>query len=95
MRQISIAAVLVLATAVPAHAVDFLGVELCSERVDTGVILPAESPLSLESVEVGRHGGLVLLLHSKKGKVLDRLSSLPLEEDPDVDGTERRAPSHG
>ena len=70
-------AVIVLAlTAVPVNAVDFLGVELCTDPVDTGVILPAESPLSLESAEVGRHGGLVLLLHSKKGKVLDQVDDL-------------------
>jgi hypothetical protein len=67
MRQIIVFVVLSLA-AVPASAVDFLGVELCADRVDTGVILPAGSPLSLESVEVGRHGGLVLLLTSKEKK---------------------------
>jgi hypothetical protein len=76
MRQIIIAAILAVVIVTPANAVDFLGVELCAERVDTGVILPAESPLSLESVEVGRHGGLVLLLHSKKGKVLEQVDDL-------------------
>jgi len=76
MRQIIIAAILALATAAPANAVDFLGVELCADLVDTGVILPAESPLSLESVDLGRHGGLVLLLHSKKEKVLDQVDDL-------------------
>ena len=70
-------AVFVLAyLAAPVGAVDFLGVELCADRVDTSVILPADSPLSLESAEVGRHGGLVLLLHSKKGKVLDEVDDL-------------------
>jgi hypothetical protein len=76
MRQIVIAAVLTLIAAVPSSAVDFLGVELCTERVDTGAILPADSPLSLESVEVGRHGGLVLLLHSKNANVLDQVDDL-------------------
>ena len=76
MRQIIIAAILTLVTTGPAVAVDFLGVELCAEPVSTRVILPAESPLSLESAEVGRHGGLVLLLHSKKGKVLDQVDDL-------------------
>ena len=76
MRQIIIASILALVAAAPAHAVDFLGVELCAEPVDTGVILPAESPLSLESVEVGKHGGLVMLLHSKKGKVLEQVDDL-------------------
>ncbi len=76
MRQIIIAAILALVAAAPAAAVDFLGVELCADLVDTGVILPAESPLSLESVEVGRHGGLVLLLHLKKGRVLEQVDDL-------------------
>ena len=76
MRQIIVAAILTLAIAAPTGAADFLGVELCAEPVSTRVILPAESPLSLESSEVGRHGGLVLLLHSKKGKVLDQVDDL-------------------
>jgi hypothetical protein len=76
MRQIIVSVTLALGTAAPAAAIEFLGVELCTDRVDTGVILPAESPLSLESVEVGRHGGLVLLLHSKKGKVLGQVDDL-------------------
>lgn len=76
MRHIVPTTILFLVTASPVSAVDFLGVELCTGRVDTGVILPADSPLSLESVEVGRHGGLVMLLHSKKGAVLDQVDDL-------------------
>ena len=76
MRQIIIAGIFTLIVAVPAGAVDFLGVELCADPVSTRVILPAESPLSLESAEVGRHGGLVLLLHSKNGTVLDEVDDL-------------------
>ena len=76
MRLIIVPLTLVLGAATPAAAIEFLGVELCADRVDTGVILPADSPLSLESVEVGRHGGLVLLLHSKKGKVLGQVDDL-------------------
>jgi len=76
MRQIIVAAILTLVAAAPASAVDFLGVELCAEPVSTRVILPAESPLSLESAEVGRHGGLVLLLHSKKATVLGEVDDL-------------------
>jgi len=76
MRQIIIAVILTLVAGAPAGAVDFLGVELCAEPVSTRVILPAESPLSLESAEVGRHDGLILLLHSKKGKVLDQVDDL-------------------
>ena len=67
MRRIIVFIVLTLAAG-PASAVDFLGVELCADRVDTGVVLPAGSPLSLESAEVGRHGGLVLLLSSRDKK---------------------------
>jgi len=76
MRQIIIAVILTLVATAPAAAVDFLGVELCAEQVSTRVILPAESPLSLESAEVGRHGGLVLLLHSKKASVLGQVDDL-------------------
>ncbi len=75
MRQIIVAVVLV-SVAASASAIEFLGVELCAEPVSTRVILPAESPLSLESAEVGRHGGLVLLLHSKKGDVLSQVDDL-------------------
>jgi hypothetical protein len=76
MRQIIITAIIVLFAIAPADAVDFLGVELCAEPVSTRVVLPADSPLSLESAEVGRHGGLVLLLHSEKGEVLDQVDDL-------------------
>jgi hypothetical protein len=76
MRQLVFAVVFVVIAAAPGGAVDFLGVELCADPVDTGVILPAESPLSLESVEVGQHGGLVMLLHSKKGAVLEQVDDL-------------------
>jgi hypothetical protein len=76
MRQI-IVLVALLSVAATATAVDFLGVELCADRVDTGVILPAGSPLSLESAELGRHGGLVLLLSSKdKKQVLGQVDDL-------------------
>ena len=76
MRQLILAALFSFVAATPSSAVDFLGVELCADLVDTGVILPAESPLSLESVEVGQHGGLVMLLHSKKGRVLEQVDDL-------------------
>jgi hypothetical protein len=76
MRHIIMTAIIVLFAIAPADAVDFLGVELCAEPVSTRVVLPADSPLSLESAEVGRHGGLVLLLHSKKGTVLDQVDDL-------------------
>jgi hypothetical protein len=76
MRQI-VVFVALISVASTATAVDFLGVELCTDRVDTGVILPVGSPLSLESAEVGRHGGLVLLLSSKdKKQVLVQVDDL-------------------
>jgi ABC-type enterobactin transport system permease subunit len=61
MRQIIIPAVLTLVAAAPCGAVEFLGVELCKGSVDTSVVLPVGSPLSLESAEIGRHGGLLML----------------------------------
>ena len=76
MRQIIIAVVLSFAAASFGAAAEFLGVELCADPVDTGVILPPESPLSLESAEVGRHGGLVLLLFSKNANVLGQVDDL-------------------
>ena len=76
MNRIIIAAVFTLTAISPGSATEFLGVELCADRVDTGVILPADSPLSLESAEIGRHGGLVLLLHSKSDRVLDQVDDL-------------------
>jgi len=79
MRSIICFIGLICLTAAPGAAVDFLGVELCTERIDTGVILPPDSPLSLESAEVGRHGNLVILLHSKEGQVLDQVDDLMAE----------------
>ena len=76
MHRIFIAALLIFMVISPGPATEFLGVELCADRVDTGVILPAESPLSMESAEIGRHGGLVLLLHSKSGRVLEQVDDL-------------------
>lgn len=77
MERIIIAGMISLIATVPCGAIDFLGVELCADRVDTGVTLPVGSPLSLESAEVGRHGGLVLLLHSRDKKdVLTQVDDL-------------------
>jgi hypothetical protein len=76
MRQIIIATIISLVATVPCGALEFLNVELCAERVDTGVVLPVDSPLSLESVEIGKYGGLVMLLHSKSGDVLGLVDDL-------------------
>jgi hypothetical protein len=76
MRQIVITVCLWLAAVAPASGVDFLGVELCEGSVDTSVTLPVGSPLTLDSAEIGRHGGLLMLLKSDKGNVMDRINDL-------------------
>jgi hypothetical protein len=76
MRQIIIAAVLTLVASAPCGAVEFLGVELCKGSVDTSVVLPVGSPLSLESAEIGRHGGLLMLLTISEGDILDHIDDL-------------------
>ncbi len=76
MRQVVITVCLTLLTALPAPAVDFLGVKLCKGSVDTSVVLPVGSPLSLESAEVGRHGGLLMLLKADNGDVMDHIDNL-------------------
>jgi len=56
--------------------VEFLGVELCKGSVDTSVVLPVGSPLSLESAEIGRYGGLLMLLTAPNGEVLEFIDDL-------------------
>lgn len=65
-----------LLTALPASAVDFLGVELCQGSTDTAVDIPIGSSLVLESVEIGDHGGLIMLLSARSGKVMDHVDDL-------------------
>ena len=62
MQRIMITACLGLLLALPAQGVEFLGVELCKGSVETSVVLPVGSPLSLESAEIGRYGDLLMLL---------------------------------
>jgi len=76
MRQIVITVCLGLAVVAPANGVEFLGIELCEGSVDTSVVLPVGSPLSLDRAEIGRHGGLLMLLQTDKGRVLDRIDEL-------------------
>jgi hypothetical protein len=76
MRQIVITMCLGLAAVAPAAAVEFLGVELCEGSVDTSVVLPVGSPLTLDRAEIGRHGGLLMLLQTDKGRVMDRIDEL-------------------
>jgi len=76
MRQIIIAAMLTLVASAPCGAVEFLGVELCKGSVDTSVVLPVGSQLSLESAEIGRHGGLLMLLTTSQDDILDHIDNL-------------------
>jgi hypothetical protein len=69
----------IVAVASSAHAVQFLGVELCAGSVDTSVVLPVGSELALESAEIGRHGGLLLLLTATTGDVMDHIDTLMAE----------------
>jgi len=62
--------------ALPASAVEFFGVELCQGSTDTAVDIPIGSSLVLESVEIGDHGGLVMLLSARSGKVMDHVDDL-------------------
>ena len=76
MRNIVITVCLGLIAVMPAESVEFLGVELCEGSVDTSVVLPVGSPLTLDRAEIGRHGGLLMLLTSDKGRVMDRIDEL-------------------
>ena len=76
MRQIIIATMLTVAASAPCWAVEFLGVELCKGSVDTSVVLPVGSLLSLESAEIGRYGDLLMLLTAPNGEVLGLIDDL-------------------
>jgi hypothetical protein len=76
MRQMIITAMLALVVSAPCGAVEFLGVELCKGSVDTSVVLPVGSLLSLESAEIGRYGDLLMLLTAPNGDVLDLIDDL-------------------
>jgi hypothetical protein len=76
MRHIIIAAMFTVVASAPCWAVEFLGVELCKGSVDTSVVLPVGSLLSLESAEIGRYGDLLMLLTAPNGDVLDLIDDL-------------------
>ena len=76
MRQIIITTMLTLIASAPCGAVEFLGVDLCKGSVDTSVVLPVGSPLALESAEIGRHGGLLMLLTISEGDILNQIDDL-------------------
>jgi hypothetical protein len=76
MRTIAAIAICALAAAAPAAAVEFLGVQLCVGSTKTSFVLPVDSPLSLESSEIGRHGGLPMLVRATDGNIVDHLDDL-------------------
>ncbi len=76
MRMTAIVILTLAMTAPTVAAVDFLGVELCKGSTDTAVDLPIGSSLILESVEIGDHGGLVMLLSARSGKVMEHVDNL-------------------
>jgi len=76
MRITTIVTIALLTAVLPAHAIDFLGVELCKGSIDTRVSLPPGSSLALQSAEIGDNGGLVLLLSATNGKVMDHVDDL-------------------
>lgn len=78
MRHIVLCLCCTLIASAPAAAVEFLGVDLCVGSTDTSVVLPVGSPLSLETAEIGRHGGLLLLLKAENGDIMDHIDALML-----------------
>lgn len=76
MRHIVLCLLAVFCAASPTAAVEFLGVDLCEGSVDTSVVLPVGSPLSLQSSEIGRYGGLLLLLTAENGDIMDHVDNL-------------------
>ncbi|RLE29085.1 MAG: hypothetical protein DRJ61_15250 [Acidobacteria bacterium] len=76
MRAIFLSAIITMTAVLPSQAVEFLGVELCTNSMSTSVVLPEGSPLILESVEVGDQGALVLLLGSDDTTILDQIDDL-------------------
>jgi hypothetical protein len=65
-----------LLAALPASAIDFLGVELCQGSADTQVKFSPGSSLVLESVEIGDSGGLIMLLSARSGKVMNHVDTI-------------------
>jgi len=76
MRLVTTFALAVFMASQPATAVEFFGVDLCQGSTDTAVDIPIGSSLVLESVEIGDHGGLVMLLSARSGKVMDHVDDL-------------------
>ncbi len=68
--------IVALGISVQAAAVEFLGINLCNNTVDTSVRLPPDSPLVIQSVEIGKHGALVMLLEGGGAGALDRVDDV-------------------
>ena len=76
MRKTVLTALMMMTLAMPSGAVEFLGVDLCTDRMSTAVTLPHGSPLTIESVEVGDQGALLLILRSEESQILDQIDEL-------------------
>ncbi len=76
MRATFLFALITLAAAAPAPAVEFLGVDLCRDPVSTAIVLPDGSPLVVKSVEAGSQGGLVILFSTEEGDPLHNVDAL-------------------
>jgi len=76
MRKTLLAAMITMLLVLPTQAVEFLGVELCTDRMSTAVALPHGSPMTLESAEVGDQGALLLVLRSEDSQILDQIDDL-------------------
>lgn len=76
MRTTILLAIITVAGATPAPAVEFLGVDLCRQPVSTAIVLPDGSPLVVKSVEAGSQGGLVILFSTDEGDPLHTVDAL-------------------
>jgi hypothetical protein len=76
MRTVTVLISVLVLFAAPTTAIEFLGVELCKGSTDTGIRFAPGSSLVLESVEIGDHGGLVMLLSARSGRVMNHVDDL-------------------
>lgn len=76
MQKAAVFVLVLLCAWSSAGAMEFLGAEICDGHTRASVVLPEDSPLKIESVEVGQQGALVLLLKGKKGAVLGDVDDL-------------------
>jgi len=76
MRVVALTVILIGTIALPAGAVEFLGIELCEGAPTTALVLPEGTGLTIESVEIGSRGDLVILLAATGGDALARVDDL-------------------